>query len=90
MCWLAGQHRTGDFYAWVGAVKSNIAPETSPFVWDHSGTPVLDSLWCEGEPNNANNNEDHVMLEVKLTQGTVCLNDNLGSRGFTYICETPC
>ncbi len=69
-------------------MQADPVDESSSFIWQSSGNPVNDFLWCPGEPSDGGGNEDHVHLAVKRTTGGLkfpCLNDVHGE-SYTMFC----
>lgn len=73
---------------WVGGVQSDPYNETSQFVWERSGIPILGSLWDNDEPNDSDQNEDHVVISIHGSRKNASLNDETGSKTYRYICES--
>ncbi len=53
-----------------------------------SAISVTSDLWCSGEPNNQNGNENTIDMSYFVdTSAQFCINDDNEFQKFAYICE---
>ncbi|KAK3581830.1 hypothetical protein CHS0354_007232 [Potamilus streckersoni] len=75
-----GSFNSGTF--WLGASNLQVEGE---WIWLNSGGKMRYSNWQQGEPNNANSNEN--CLEMSFSNN-FRWNDNKCNNKFNFICET--
>jgi hypothetical protein len=58
--WIDGREHVDNDFLWVGAVQSASATARDAGWQWVTGLPVASELWIAGEPNDSDNNEDHL------------------------------
>ncbi len=59
----------------VGGLEANKSVEDGQFIWETSKTPILTSLWAEGQPDDGSSTGSQEPVEMWLRGKRPDLND---------------